>query len=222
MNVQYRSLETDAIELGCDEVVADICSMNWSGLGAADLVDSAWIYYYFSIQFRENLEIALKLYPDDKLLVALDAGERNTDNLSPCSGVATPGEKMNHDEFMRRALDLEPVDDARRRRLRAIGESYLARVRVMSDEGRARSLASYEDGGLESVFRAILRARVWSGPLLHAYKHFLDGHIALDSDEEHGHGALCRHLKPTEEVRELWLAFRDSLIAGVPSLDKRA
>jgi hypothetical protein len=34
---------------------------------------------------------------------------------------------------------------------------------------RALSLASYEDGGLESVFKAILKARRWDGALSGAF-----------------------------------------------------
>ena len=42
---------------------------------------------------------------------------------------------MNHDESMRRALDLSPVTDStRRERLENIGESYLRRVRQIPDE----------------------------------------------------------------------------------------
>src|SRR5450631_2067774 len=64
------------------------------------LINVAWVYYYFSVQFRENLEIARSLYPDDDRLLQLDHGERDTDNLSPWPGVAAAWEKMNHDEFM--------------------------------------------------------------------------------------------------------------------------
>ena len=61
------------------------------------------------LPFRECLEIARKMYPDDERLLQLDHGERNTDNLSPWPGVAASGEKMNHDEFMRRTLELAKI-----------------------------------------------------------------------------------------------------------------
>ena len=60
-----------------DEVVEEICNLNWSGLSKNDLINVAWIYYYFSVQFRENLEIACRLLPDDKQLQELDKGERD-------------------------------------------------------------------------------------------------------------------------------------------------
>lgn len=210
----------DAIAPSCENVVDDICDMNWSGLSRGDLINAAWIYYYFSVQFCENVGIARELYPDDKRLEELDRGERNTDNLSPCPGVVAIGEKVDHDEFMRRTLRLSLIDDGRRRRLEAIGEAYLEKVRAMDNSTRALSLASYENGGLEKVFRAILLAKHWDGPLLQAFKHFLEGHIKLDNDPEQGHGALCGHLTPTEQVYDLWVAFRESLIEAAPGLTK--
>jgi hypothetical protein len=201
-------------------IVDEICALDWSSLSRDEVVNTAWAYYYFSVQFCETVGIARRLYPDDRSLEELDAGERNTDNLSPCPGVVVVGERVDHDEFMRRTLQLETIDPARKRRLKAIGASYLEQIRAVDDETRVLSLASYEDGGLESVFRAILRAGRWDGPLLHAFRHFLEGHIALDGDPEHGHGALCRRFTPSAEVHGLWAAFKKLLIAGAPGLAK--
>jgi hypothetical protein len=202
----------------CQKIIDDICDLNWIGLSADELVNTAWTYYYFSVQFCENVGIARGLYPEDKRLEELDRGERNTDNLSPCPGVVAVGERVDHDEFMRRTLELAPIDAARERRLRSIGESYLEKVRAVDDKTRVLSLASYEDGGLERTFRAILQARNWDGPLLFAFRHFLVGHINLDSDPNQGHGSLCRHLTPSKQVYDLWVAFKESLIAGAPGL----
>ena len=201
-----------------ENVIGEICDLNWSQLTRDELIDVAWIYYYFSVQFCENVGIARSMFPDDKRLLELDHGERDTENLSPCPGVAAVGERMDHDEFMRRTLALTTIEESRRQRLEALGELYLAKVRAMDRMTRAVSLASYEDGGLEKVFRTILTAPDWDDPLLQAFKHFLTGHITLDSDPEKGHGALCRHLRPSERVRLLWAAFRQSLVEGVPGL----
>jgi hypothetical protein len=198
--------------------IDDICRLNWQGLTQDDLINVAWAYYYFSVQFRESLEITRALYPDDERLLELDRGERDTDNLSPWTGVARPGEKMNHDEFMRRTLALTPVAEARRRKLERLGQSYLHTIRAADDTTRALSLASYEDGGLESVFRAILTAPCWDGELLQAFRHFLTEHIRFDSDPEQGHGALCRHLTPDDRVLVLWAAFKKMLVESTPAL----
>ena len=115
---------------------------------------------------------------------------------------------MNHDEFMRRTLKLTTIASTTQRRLEAIGKSYLANVRSMDDMTRALSIASYEDGGLEKVFTAILRAPDWNDPLLQAFRHFLTEHIRFDSDPEKGHGSLCRHLKPDDRILPLWTAIQ--------------
>ncbi len=200
-------------------VIEDICNLNWSELSRDELINAASAYYYFSIQFRENLQIARNYYPDDERLMDLDRGERDTDNLSPWPGVAAAGEKMNHDEFMRRALALETIPEARRRSLEELGQSYLASIRAMDGTTRALSIASYEDGGLQAVFGAILQAQNWDGPALEAFKHFLKEHIRFDSDPDAGHGALCRHLTVDDRILPLWTAFRQIFVQAAPALE---
>ena len=72
--------------------------------------------------------------------------------------------------------------------------------------------------GLEKVFRAMLQAPCWEGPLLQAFKHFLVKHIEFDSDPNAGHGALCRHLTPDDRVLPFWTAFESMLLEAVPRL----
>jgi hypothetical protein len=203
-------------EYARDRAVDAICELKWNRLTREELTDVAWVYYYFSVQFRENLEIARGL--DHAQLIELDYGERDTDNLSPWPGVAVAGERMNHDEFMRRTLALAAIAPDRRGRLEGLGQSYLASIRAKDRTSRAMSIASYEDGGLEKVFRAFLTAPHWDTSLLRAFRHFLAEHIRFDSDPEHGHGALCRHLAPDDSVVPLWSAFRQMLVAAVPAL----
>jgi hypothetical protein len=216
--ILQSDLPRQNLKFAYEKVVDDICNLNWTGLTQEELVAIAWVYYYFSVQFRESLETARKLYPDDPRLQELDRGERNTDNLSPWPGVAGIAEKMNHDEFMRRTLGLSKISERRQGNLKAIGEAYLSKVRAIDEKTRALALASYEDGGLESVFRAILTAPKWDDPLLLAFKHFLVEHIKFDSDPEQGHGALCRHLPPDDRVSPLWEEFRKMLVKAAPRL----
>ena len=98
-------------DLTYEQVIGEICNLNWVNLTDEDVIRVAWAYYHFSVQFRECLEIAREMYPDDERLLQLDHGERNTDNLSPWPGVARSGEKMNHDEFMRRTLELAKIPE---------------------------------------------------------------------------------------------------------------
>ena len=86
------------------EIVDNICRLNWTAMTIEEMTGVAWAYYYFSVQFRESLKAARALYPDDAKLIQLEEEECDTDNLSPWPGVALPGERMTHDEYMRRTL----------------------------------------------------------------------------------------------------------------------
>jgi hypothetical protein len=204
--------------LGYRKLIDGICDLNWLGLQRSDITAGAWAYYYFSIQFRENLDIVHRMHPGDKRIKQLVAGECDTDNLSPWPDVVQKGERVNHDEFMRRSLQLSPIDPATRRRIEVIGQEYLAKMRAQDDLARAMSIASFEDGGLERVFTAILMCQCWDTPLLRAFQHFLVKHVEFDSDPEEGHGALARHLTPDERVRPLWAGFYSLFVDAVPRL----
>src|ERR1700746_4091166 len=130
-------------------IVDEICAFPWSSLSCDDMVDVAWAYYFFSIQFRECVSEARQLFPADENLRRLEAEECDTANLSPWPGVAAVGERMNHDEYMRRTLAMHRVDPSRLRHFVSAGERYLADVRRFDDVSRALSITSYEDGGLE-------------------------------------------------------------------------
>jgi hypothetical protein len=200
------------------QVVNEICDLAWTRLTEQECIDVAWAYYFFSIQFRENLKIARVMFPDDDKLATLEREECGTDNLSPWPGVAQPGEKMNHDEFMRRVLALSPMPEATRIRFNENGQRYLDDTRRADDLTRALSLASYEDGGLEQVFRAILTSPGSAHPVVAGFRHFLSEHIRFDSDPEAGHGAMIRHLQPDDRILPLWTGFRDILIDFAPNL----
>ena len=123
-------------------------------------------------------------------------------------------------EFMRRLLVLAPVAPARERELEAIGTRYLGKTRAVELSAQAASIASYEDGGLEAVFKAILTYSRWDNPVLKAFEHFLSQHILFDSDPDGGHGSLSRHMKLDDSILPLWQAFYDVLVEAVPSLEQ--
>ena len=201
-----------------DTVIDEICGLNWSNLTADDMIAVAWAYYYFSIQFRENLLIACASLPDDLAMKRLLAEECDTSNLSPYPGIAEAGEKMNHDEFMRRALKFHPLKVEIRSRFIRAGANYLKAVHRVPPQIRSQSMASYEDGGLERVFRAMLTAPHYDDPLLNAFRFFLTEHIRFDSDPVAGHGNLSRHLGDDDSVAELWRLFYQLLIENTPGL----
>jgi len=216
--LDFEQPQTRGAPFEYEGVIDEICRLNWNSLTQDEITGVAWAYYFFSVQFRENLEIALRLYPDDRKLGQLEREEFNTSNLSPWPSVADIGEKMNHDEFMRRLLKLSVIDIKRRHKFEKTGQWYLSRVRDMGSTTRALSIASYEDGGLDSVYRAMLRCRNWGTPPLQAFRHFLTEHIRFDNDPARGHGALCRHLAPDDQILPLWTAFKRLLIESVPEL----
>jgi hypothetical protein len=209
----------DQVTSGYQSAVNEVCNLKWAALDRFELTAVAWAYYFFSIQFRENLELLSKKYPNDVQIQRLVQEECATDNLSPWPNVAAEAEKLDHDEFMRRTLQLgQLVDHKRQVSMEMAGEAYLARSRLMDDTTRMMSVASYECGGLARVFTAILRAPDWNTELLQAFRHFLVRHVSFDSDPEDGHGLLIRHIAPDHRVRAVWLEFRDLLIAAVPRL----
>ncbi len=206
------------ISFGYKSVIAEICNFDWGALSEAELSAAAHAYYYFSVQFRENLQVACRLHPDDSQLANLWREECDTDNLSPWPNVAAPYQRLNHDEFMRRVLELSRIDPQTQARIDAAGQQYLSRTRSVDERTRAISITSYEDSGLESVFTAMLRAKHWNTALLQGFRHFLEKHIGFDGDPDGGHGAMIRHLAPDESVRCLWVEFRDLLVFSVPRL----
>jgi hypothetical protein len=216
----FRQEHRESPAKGYQSVIDEICTMPWDRLTNDEILQVAKAYYYFSIQFRENLEIACRRHPGDPKLATLRLGECDTDNLSPWPRIAAPGEKLDHDEFMRRLLALQPVPDGDF--LEALGTSYLNRVRAVGDHTRACSIASYEDGGLSRVFSAMLRAQQWDGDGQRAFRHFLEQHVLFDTDEDAGHGCLSRHLVPDESILPLWSAFAAMLALAVPRLAEKA
>src|ERR1700722_3932069 len=142
-------------------VIDEISNFNWRGLRREELMMACRAYYYFSKQFVDAVDIACGLYPTDQNLISLREGECDTNNLSPYPGIAEKGEKMNHDEFMRRVIESASLDQTARKRVDNLGREYLAEVSRMDPLTRAMALSSYEDGGLEAVFRAMLTAPDW-------------------------------------------------------------
>ena len=196
-------------------VIDEISNLRWQALDCKELMAVCRAYYYFSKQFVDAVRIACDLYPSDAQLKELRAGECHTDNLSPYPGIADKGEKMDHDEFMRRTIEMASLDRPAKERVDELGREYLAKVAPTDRMTRVMSLSSYEDGGLEVVFRAMLGAPDWEEPSLRAFKHFLVEHIKLDSGE---HGGLCRHLVADDRILPLWNAFRDLLVGAAPRL----
>jgi hypothetical protein len=79
-------------------------------------------------------------------------------------------------------------------------------------------MASFEDGGLAAVFKAMLQSPDFDQVLIKAFRFFLSEHIRFDSEPDNGHGSLSRHLALDDRVAELWLLFKNLLIENNPGL----
>ena len=53
-----HSTSLSSKEFEYERIIGDICNLNWTTLSRDELIGVAWVYYYFSIQFRESLETA--------------------------------------------------------------------------------------------------------------------------------------------------------------------
>ena len=73
--LSYQSETNTGPRFVFDSVIDSICRMGWSELDSDEVMRVAKAYYYFSIQFRENLEIACALHPGDPKLAELYEGE---------------------------------------------------------------------------------------------------------------------------------------------------
>jgi hypothetical protein len=199
-----------------ERVIDQICRMPWEKISNDEILRVAKVYYYFSIQFRENLAIACQLLPEDENLKKLYREECDTDNLSPFPGITEVGERINHDEFMKRLLQIQPIQQ--QALLEQAGMAYLLQVRQIEPSLRAKSIASYEDGGLSNVFAAILRAPLWQGTGQQAFRFFLEEHIKFDANGDGGHGTLSRHLGRDDGILPLWDTFKELLVTAAPIL----
>ena len=48
------SVTKEAVGFGYQKVIDDICNLKWDVLDQEDVISIAWVYYYFSVQFREK------------------------------------------------------------------------------------------------------------------------------------------------------------------------
>jgi len=209
----------DRIEgLSYKNIVQEIDGLGWENLNPDEVVRAVWAYYFFSIQFRENMFTACELFPEDEALQRLKREECDTSNLSPFPDIADFEEKLDHDEFVRRVLALAPVSEEEYVSFQMKGERYLSAIRAQDALSRALSIASYEDNGLLVVFTAMLRMPGLDVYPMDGFRHFAEAHIGFDSDADQGHGALCKGIVVDDRVTPLWQAFKDLLIDFVPGL----
>ncbi len=133
-----------------------------------------------AIEFAEALREGLKVYKQDPDLQKMARGELKTDNLN----FADYDKRGDHWEFLDHFLkktgyvaDVALEDSTAR---------YIDSCRTLDPQVRAHTVFSREHE-LGAIFDAILQNEHWTTETLLAYKHFMERHIQLDT-EEGGHG----------------------------------
>ncbi len=203
--------------------VCEIAAMNWVALSPDERVDVAWTTYFFSVQCRESLNAALQVHPDHEGLKHYAQAVCQTTNLSPWTGVASPGEAMHHDEFLRRVLTREPVCQERRARLQRLGAAYLVTTRGLNAPVKAMGVLSYLTGGLDAVYRTIQSTAQGEGELMRGFRYFLTEHVRLvHASQAELPSASSAGSNDGDSAGLMWTAFRDLLLQTVPSLSPQS
>ena len=131
---------------------------------------------------------------------------------------------MGHDHFLKRIIDKQPITDDKKQFLSELGNTYLTQLSEMSDELKSMCLVSSEDGGSKAIYQQMIKSpeECWTSPTMKAFKHFLNKHIAFDSNEGDscGHGALVRKLGINDDVTPMLKMFADCLEKAI-SYDNR-
>ena len=64
--VPFRSQANTTPRFVFHSVIDGICSMAWDDLDSDEVMRVATAYYFFSVQFRESLEVARERHPNDE------------------------------------------------------------------------------------------------------------------------------------------------------------
>lgn len=192
-----------------------VCDIGWETLNEQQMTSAVWMFYFRSVQFRENLEAAIRLHPDNQNLRTLTEEELHTNNLSPYNGIAAEGEYLDHDTFLKRIIETHPIPPEKRQYLENLGKEYLDSMTKMPDEIKAMCLVSSEDGGSSKIYTNILTSpqNCWKSNGMQAFRHFLQKHVEFDSTEgeDTGHGMLVRKLGIDDRVAPMLDKFADCL-----------
>ena len=168
MNLEYKN------------IVGEITNLNWKSLEEPQLMRLMYLSRAAAIEFAEALREGLKVYKQDPDLQGMARGELKTDNLE----FADYNKRGDHweflDHFLAKAGYIADVS------LEGSANRYLEECRKLKPKVRAETVFSREHE-LGAIFDAILQNEHWTTETLLAYKHFMERHIQLDT-EEGGHG----------------------------------
>ncbi len=168
------------MDLEYKKVVGDITNLNWKSLEEPQLMRLMYLSRAAAVEFAEALREGLKVYKQDPDLQGMARGELKTDNLR----FSDYEKRGDHWEFLDHFLTKAGyTPDAG---LKDSANRYIETCRKMDSKVRAHTVFSREHE-LGAIFDAILQNEHWTTETLLAYRHFMERHIQLDT-EEGGHG----------------------------------
>lgn len=202
-----ESLRSPEQPLEYKTVVEKIKSLNWENLDNQELQQLMYLSHVSAREFAEALRIALKLYPENENLQEMARGELQTNNLSFGDYQA----KGDHADYLGHFLEKMEVP----KHLTILGDLYQAACRELDDKTRAMSIFSREEE-LSGIFERILKAKDWSTSELTAFRHYLEQHIAFDSNKG-GHHDLTKEFPIDDSVKPFYEA-RLNMYRAIPKL----
>lgn len=193
------------------QIVEEIKNLAWEKLSAKELQELMYLGAVAAVEFAEALRVALTLYPKDSNLLAMAAGELETDNLV----LEDYSARADHLEFLKHFLKKYNLEQAVSPETVIAGATYISECRKLSAETRAMSVFSREEE-LSNIFNKILQAPDWDAPGLEAYKYFLERHIHIDTDEG-GHHDMVKKFPIDNSIAQFYSARLD-LYKSIPTL----
>lgn len=186
------------------EKVQQILELPWGDYSPYSIV---MISLASAQEFAESLRLALEVFPDDKNLKLMAAGELETTNLT-YGNYKRLGDHWQFLSYFTVRFPHEASDFIRRSS--HVTEEYLDAVRSMTDKERAMTIFSRERE-LPNIFKKILGSHNWrEGYHLGFYEYYLKEHIRLDS-EEGGHAELTQAHELDPEVLDRFYTARLNL-----------
>jgi len=181
------------------DIVKEIAALDWA---SADPRDIIILSHCTAQEFSQSLRLTKKVYPDDKRLEEMMAGELQTDNMA-YEDYTKKGDHWEFlDHFVRKLGLVSQTPE-----LKKAMERYLLAVASLSEAERAMTIFSREEE-LAGIFEKILVAHDWEALGYGFYKYYLSQHILFDSGDN-GHAWLTKHFPVHEPVLEKF--YKDRL-----------
>lgn len=168
-----------------ESVVEKIRQLPWEDYNPRKII---FISHGTAVEFAGSLRAALKVYPNNENLLAMAAGELNTDNLS----FEDYQKRGDHWEFLYHFCGKNKIHgDVVGEKISTAVETYHHSISILGDDSvRAMTIFSREQE-LPKIFKQILKAHDWEKLELGFFKYYLERHIELDSVDG-GHGDLTK------------------------------